>query len=61
VECGEQIDIDDSAYWKRGIGLKHYPECITGFTKDNSELIIMDDDFEDYLTCVCGHLINHYT
>jgi len=49
VECGEHIDIGDSTYWKKGIGLKCYPECATGFTKDRSELVIIDDNFEDYL------------
>jgi len=49
VECGEQIDVDISAYWKKGTGLKCYPECMTKFTKDKSELVIIDDDFEDYL------------
>jgi len=49
MECNEQIDIGDSAYWKKGIGLKCYPECTTGFTEDKSELVIIDDNFEDYL------------
>ena len=49
VECEEQIDIGDSAYWKKGIGLKCYPECAAGFTEDKSELVIIDGDFEDYL------------
>ena len=49
VLCGEQIDDDTTAYWKKGEGLKHYPECITGFTEDKSELRIIEKDSEDYL------------
>ncbi len=49
VLCSEQIDDGSTAYWKKGTGLKHYPECITGFTEDKSELRIIDGDFEDYL------------
>ena len=49
VLCGEQIDIGDSTYWKKGIGLKCYPECATGFTENESKLVIIDDEFEDYL------------
>ena len=44
VECGEEIDIGDSTYWKKGIGLKCYPECAIGFTEDNSRLVIIDSD-----------------
>lgn len=49
VECDAQINIGDFAYWKKGIGLKCYPDCPEQFTKDKSELIIIDDNFEDYL------------
>jgi hypothetical protein len=49
VLCGEQIDIDDDVYWKKGKGLKHYPECTIGFRESDSRLIIFDenDDFKD--------------
>ena len=48
-KCKNEIDIGDSAYWKKGEGLKCYPECITVLIEDDSKLIILDDDFEDYL------------
>ena len=48
VECRTQIDVGDSAYWKKGTGLKHYPECVT-VTEDKSEIRIIEGDFEDYL------------
>ena len=49
ILCDEQIDIDDVAYWKKGKGLKHYPECTIGFRESDSRLIIFDEnnDFED--------------
>jgi hypothetical protein len=45
--CGKSIDVGDTAYWKKRVGLKHYPECT--LVKDESKLVILDDDFEDYL------------
>jgi len=50
VECGESIDDGTTSYWKSGIGLKCYPECVAESTEDKSELIIIDGNFEDYLT-----------
>lgn len=44
VECAEQIDIDDSTYWKKGTGLKCYPKCATGFTEEDSRLVIIEPD-----------------
>jgi len=44
VECGESIDTGDSAYWKKGTGLKHYPQCPRRLTEDDSRLVIIDPD-----------------
>ncbi len=44
ILCNEQIDIGDTAYWKKGEGLKHYPECTIGFRESDSRLIIFDED-----------------
>lgn len=49
ILCGEQIDDNSTAYWKKGTRFKHYTECTAGFTEEYSELRIIDRDFEDYL------------
>jgi len=42
--CYEQIDIGETVYWKKGEGLKHYPECTVGFRESDSRLIIFEED-----------------
>ena len=44
ILCNEQIDIGDAAFWKKGEGLKHYPECTIGFRESDSRMIIFDED-----------------
>jgi hypothetical protein len=46
ILCNEQIDIGDTVYWRKGVGLKHYPECTIGFRENDSRLIIIDEDDE---------------
>lgn len=48
--CGDWIDKGDTAYWKKLIGIKHYPECPTGITEDDSRLIIQESDEDFYLS-----------
>ncbi|MBA4717758.1 MAG: hypothetical protein HRO68_01050 [Nitrosopumilus sp.] len=47
-ECGETIQKDETVYWKKHYGVKHYPECIIGFREDKTELIIHDKQDEDF-------------
>ena len=50
VECRTPIDIGDSVYWKKGTGLKCYPECQNfGMPEeDKTQLIICDEQDEDF-------------
>lgn len=38
----------DKSYWKKDVGLKHYSECVVGLQEDKTELIIHDEQDEDF-------------
>ncbi len=44
ILCNEQIYIGDTSYFKKGDGLKQYPEFTIGFRESYSRLIIFDED-----------------
>jgi hypothetical protein len=48
IECNEWILKNDTCYYKNGHGVKCYPECDTGITEDKTELIIFDEQDEDF-------------
>lgn len=49
MECDEWIMKDDTCYYKKKSGVKHYPECIVGLQEDKTELIIHEQDEDFYL------------
>lgn len=48
IECNEWIMKDDTCYYQKGIGVRHHPQCIIGFTEDRTQLIIHDEQDEDF-------------
>jgi len=43
MECKERIDIGETCYWERGIGVKHV-ECPEGIREDKSALVVIEED-----------------
>ncbi len=48
IQCDEWIMKGDTCYYDKKNSVTHYPECETQLKEDKTELIIFDEQDEDF-------------